>query len=66
MCLAKGTVVHAAFRTFTGLEAMAHMMSQGQIEAIFFEGKAAATTSLELPLSSILLEASVMADEMTG
>lgn len=59
-----GSITHAEYQGKKGIEAMALMLSQGETEALFMEGKEAAEQTLQLPISQILLEASVMADEL--
>lgn len=62
--LNRNTVVHAEFGAATGTEALAKMLGQGQTEALFFDGNEPPAITNERPLSQILIEASVMSDEM--
>jgi DNA-binding response OmpR family regulator len=60
------TIVHAEYRGKSGTEAIALMLSQGETEALFLEGMDAQTETIQMPLSQILLEASVLADELSA
>lgn len=62
--LNRNTVIHAEFGASTGIEALAKMLGQGQTEALFFDGNEPEKVTNERPLSQVLIEASVMADEM--
>ena len=59
-----GSITHADYLGKTGIEAMAFMLMQGETEALFMEDKEAEKQTIEFPISQILLEASVMADEL--
>ncbi len=62
--LKSNTIVHAEYRGKTGTEAIALMLGQGETEALFLEGMDPQTETIQQPLSQILLEASVLADEL--
>ncbi len=60
------TVVHAQFGNHTGLDALAHMLQQGDADATFYEGKDMPEKTIDMPVSQLLLEASVRSDEMAA
>jgi hypothetical protein len=64
MYLDDGTVVHAEFQGITGLDAMAMMVSAGEADAKFIADRKADSSSLEMPISQLLLEATVRGDEL--
>lgn len=59
-----GRTVHASFKGEDGIAALAHMLAAGEAEAHFFEGEAADQVTLTGTVDSILIEASVLSDEM--
>lgn len=61
--LAQNTLTHAEYEDFEGIEALAKMLSGGSMEARFFEGRKAPRRTNSRPISQVLIEASVMADE---
>lgn len=62
--LGQGTVIHAGFGPHSGVEAVARMLKAGAADAWFFEGRAAPGRDLDMPISSLLINASVMGDEL--
>ena len=62
--LDRNTVIHAEFGKATGVQALAMMLGQGQTEALFLDGKGPPQITNDRTLSQILIEASVMADEL--
>lgn len=64
MYLDNGTVIQAEFQGITGLDAMALMVSAGEADAKFIADKKADSSSLEMPISQLLLEATVRGDEL--
>lgn len=59
-----GTMVYAQFGKYEGLEAMARMLKKGAADASFFEGRPEPKRNIDMSISGILLNASVMGDEM--
>ncbi|MDT8391647.1 MAG: DUF4388 domain-containing protein [Lentisphaeria bacterium] len=62
--LGDGTVLFARYGEHTGLEAIARMLKAGAAEVSFYEGRVAPEKNIDMPISGILLNASVMSDEM--
>lgn len=62
--LGDGTVLFAKYGEYKGLEAIARMLKAGAAEASFYEGRVAPGKNIDMPISGILLNASVMGDEM--
>ena len=62
--LNRNTVVHCEFKSQQGLAALAAILSQGDMEGYFFEGKTALAETLDMPISQLLIEVSVLADEL--
>lgn len=58
-----GTVSHAEFEDIEGLDALAKMLRGGAMEARFFTGRSPAKQTNSRPISQVLIEASVLADE---
>ncbi|MDT8389765.1 MAG: DUF4388 domain-containing protein [Lentisphaeria bacterium] len=58
-----GTVIHAEFGDDEGIPAIARMLRSGAMEARFFDGSKAPKVTNTAPISGVLIEASVMADE---
>jgi DNA-binding response OmpR family regulator len=61
--LAQGEVIHAECAGLTGMEAIAEMLGQGDAEGQFFETSALPPPEMALPLSQVMIEATVLADE---
>lgn len=61
--LAQGEVIHAECAGLTGLEAIAEMLGQGDAEGQFFETNILPSPEMALPLSQLMIEATVLADE---
>jgi hypothetical protein len=64
--LSRNTVVHCEFKGRQGLPALAAMLAEGDMEGYFFEGKTGPAETLDLPISQLLTQVSVLADEMAG
>ncbi len=62
--LAEGSVTFAKFGDTTGLEAVARLLKEGAAEASFFEGRDGPPPNLDMPISSLLINATVMGDEL--
>ncbi len=62
--LKDGSITHADYLNKNGIEAMARMLMQGETEALFMEGREPQEQTIQMPISQILLEATVMADEL--
>ena len=60
------TIVDAEYGGKTGVEAIARMLASGGMEARFFEGVVLPGANAGASVSQILIEASVMADELTA
>lgn len=57
------TVTHAEFDEHEGIPAIARMLKNGDMEARFFDGLKPPRVTNETPISNVLIEASVLADE---
>lgn len=62
--LGEGTILFARFGKHEGLEAIARMLKSGAAAASFYEGRKAPGKNIDMPISGILLNASVMGDEL--
>ncbi|MCF7854968.1 MAG: DUF4388 domain-containing protein [Candidatus Pacebacteria bacterium] len=58
------TLTHAAYGKRLGVEAVARMIGRERGEARFFEGHTTPEVTNDKPVSQLLIEASVMADEL--
>lgn len=61
--IGEGTVTHSEFGDSEGIPAIARMLRSGAMEARFFDGLNAPKITNKAPISGVLIEASVMADE---
>ncbi len=61
--LAQGEVIHAECGGLADLEALAEMLGQGDAEGQFFETSTLPPPEMTLPLSQVMIEATVLADE---
>lgn len=61
--LAQGEVIHAECAGLTGMDAIAEMLGQGDAEGQFFETSSLPSPEMALPLSQVMIEATVLADE---
>lgn len=64
--LAGKTVVDARIGEYSGLDALAHMLLQGNADATFYDGREPSRKTVDMPVSQVLLEASVRSDEMAA
>jgi ActR/RegA family two-component response regulator len=64
--IADNTIVHATFQGREGIDAVSRMLSVDELEARFFEGRTADKTTNDRSISQLLIEASVIADEMAA
>ena len=62
--LDQGQIVHAHYRDYVDIEAIARLIDQGRVEAQFLEGEPSPAHTITTPASHVLLEAAVLADEM--
>lgn len=62
--LADNTVAYVSLGGATGTEALARMIGRAESEAHFFEGRKAPRIVNTRPISQVLIEAAVMADEI--
>lgn len=61
-----GTLSHAEYENLEGIEAVARMLRGGAMEARFFEGRKASKQTNSRPISQVLIEAAVIADETSS
>ncbi|MFA5203266.1 MAG: DUF4388 domain-containing protein [Lentisphaeria bacterium] len=61
--ISQGEVIQAEYAGLGALEAIAQMLGQGDAEGQFFETTALPAPELLLPLSQLMIEATVLADE---
>lgn len=61
-----GAVYLARYRNFEGVEALARVVNAGRVRAIFTNGIKAGERNVDIPVSSLLLEVLVRADELAA
>ncbi len=64
--IGNATISHAEYEGLKGLPAIAKMLAGGSMEARFFEGRQPGEITNTRPISQVLIEASVLADETAG
>jgi len=62
----QNTVSHAQFQDLEGIEALTRLLCVEQLEARFFEGRQSPRVTNQRMISQLLIEASVLADEMAA
>ncbi len=61
-----GAIYLARYRQYDGVEALARVVNAGRIRAVFVNGAQAGEQNVDVPVSSLLLEVLVRADELAA